>query len=84
MSFCLAATDFRVVIASSFDFDLGYAVVESWEAYRFDGCEKLKFLSRINRCCYDAFTFERSELKLGLTTFISRTSLLEKLIEKRR
>ena len=29
VSFCLAATDFRVVIALSFDFDLGYAVVES-------------------------------------------------------
>ena len=84
VSFCLAATDFRVVIASSFDFNLGYVVVESWEAYRFDRCEKLKFLSRINRFCYDAFTFERSELELGLTAFVSRTGLLANLIEKRR
>ena len=84
MSFCSAATDFRVVVASGFDFGLGYAVVESWEAYRFDGREKLKFLSRINRFCYDAFMFERSELELGLTAFVSRTGLLEKLIEERR
>ena len=27
---------------------------------------------------------ERSELELGLTAFVSRTGLLEKLIEKRR